>query len=135
MWEVVCMSSVFYALLCWDMASDRTYWIDAVWIPVTAVLIPLAMWICYNTFQRYDAASKDKMMQWNKRLSIIGDANRHPPEHEFDRAISDDVELRISSYGNVDKKGDRKSYLTTSNNVDRCEENSAIVSPFSSLAP
>jgi hypothetical protein len=53
MWEVVFMTSGFFALLCWDMASDRTYWKHAVWVAVTALVTPMIMWLCYLLYWRY----------------------------------------------------------------------------------
>jgi hypothetical protein len=67
MWEVVCMSSIFYALLCWDMASDRKYWRNAYWIPITALIIPFAMLLSYNLFQRHYTVSNIEVF-YNKEL-------------------------------------------------------------------
>jgi hypothetical protein len=53
MWEVVWMSSIFFAVLCWDMASDRVYWMKAVWIPITAMALPLAMWLFVVMLNKY----------------------------------------------------------------------------------
>jgi hypothetical protein len=53
MWEVVWMSSIFFAVLGWDMASDRVYWKKAIWIPVTAMALPLAMWLFNVMLSRY----------------------------------------------------------------------------------
>ncbi len=47
------MSSIFVAVMCWDMASDRTYWKTAVWIPASAMSLPLMMWLCYVTLNKY----------------------------------------------------------------------------------
>jgi hypothetical protein len=53
MWEVVWMSSIFCAVLCWDMASDRAYWKPVVWIPASAMSLPLLMWLCYVMLNKY----------------------------------------------------------------------------------
>jgi hypothetical protein len=47
------MSSIFYALLCWKMASDRTYWKNLIWIPITAMVLPLAIWLSNILFNKY----------------------------------------------------------------------------------
>ena len=52
-WEVVFMSSVFYAFLCWDMASDRVYWKDAIYIPLTAISIPIIIWLFNYIYDKY----------------------------------------------------------------------------------
>jgi hypothetical protein len=48
------MSNIFYALLCWDMASDRIQWKESIWMPLTAIVIPLAMWICDYILRKYN---------------------------------------------------------------------------------
>jgi hypothetical protein len=52
-WEVVWMSSIFFAVLCWDMASDRVSWKKAVWIPVTTMALPLVMWLSNVMLRKY----------------------------------------------------------------------------------
>jgi hypothetical protein len=116
MWEVVCMSSVFYALLCWDMASDRVYWKDVLWIPTTGVTIPLAMWLCYNILIRINFAV------------YFTNNNKCKKQTNINRAISDDVELRLSTYYNISNVSEvthvdydtgtaNKTYSNSSSNV------------------
>lgn len=57
MWEVVFASSIFFACLCWDMASDRTYWKDAIWLPLVALSIPCAVWSYFYWIQTHKHAS------------------------------------------------------------------------------
>ncbi len=91
MWEVVCMSSVFYAFLCWDMASDRTYWKYAVWLPVTAIALPFAMWSSNYIFQRLQADRNKRDNEWYQNRQHLIESNL---------VVSDDVELRVSSFVN-----------------------------------
>jgi hypothetical protein len=88
MWEVVFMSSVFYALLCWDMASDRTYWKDAMWIPGTAVVLPFAMWSINYIFQRLQVSRGNTYSAWYQNIQNVTEANR-------------DIELIKHSCGNI----------------------------------
>jgi hypothetical protein len=76
MWEVVFMSSVFYALLCWDMASDRTYWKDAMWIPVIAVALPFAMWSSNHICRRLQVSRGNTYSAWYQNTQNFAETNR-----------------------------------------------------------
>ncbi len=91
MWEVVFMSSVFYAVLCWDMANDRTHWKDAVWIPVTAVVLPFAMWSSNYICQRLQVNRGNTYSAWYQNTQNVTETNR-------------DTELIIRSSGNMSNK-------------------------------
>jgi hypothetical protein len=94
MWEVVWISSLFYALLCWDMASDRTYWKDVIWIPVTAILLPLAMWLCYVMFSKYYFRNNNGNIDIDNIQSYGADmsADRYSVESTYQ--VSGDVEFQ-----------------------------------------
>jgi hypothetical protein len=91
MWEVVFMSSVFYALLCWDMASDRTYWKDAMWIPVTAVALPFAMWLSNYIFERLQVSRGNTNSAWYQYTQNVTETNR---DTEFIIRISENIPNR-----------------------------------------
>jgi hypothetical protein len=127
MWEVVCMSSVFFALLCWDMASDTSLLKDAVWLPITAITIPLTMWLCYtvikmhyfidtnNRFESANFSSTKSLASFiNKRNSRINSESNRALEHN-------DVELRESKYSATNTTSKSYQYNTDT-----------VISPFSS---
>jgi hypothetical protein len=93
MWEVVFMTSVFFALLCWDMASDKVYWKQAVWIPVITFAIPMVMWLCYFFWSKYliekDEGIQNKSSIYDRNGEVIVASNR---------SESDNIELRLSLY-------------------------------------
>jgi hypothetical protein len=91
MWEVVFMSSVFYALLCWDMASDRTYWKDAMWIPVTALALPFAMWSSNYIFERLQVSRGNTYSAWYQNTQNITETNR---DTEFITRSSENIPNR-----------------------------------------
>lgn len=43
-WPIVVSSSMFFAVICWDMAGDKVDWIGSLWAPVIVLLIPLFLW-------------------------------------------------------------------------------------------
>jgi hypothetical protein len=119
-WEVVFMSSLFYALLCWDMASDRSYWNKVLWIPITAISLPLAMWLLLKLFRmRYGTS-------YSVTTGRLENNRNSRTKLGFNRAISDDVELRQSIHGNA------AEFPKSIEDIDDAHRpsNEIIISPF-----
>jgi hypothetical protein len=53
MWEVVYMSSIFIALLSWDVASDKVSWKESLWFPCVSISIPFILWLFNCIYWRY----------------------------------------------------------------------------------
>jgi hypothetical protein len=117
MWEVVFMTSVFFGMLCWDMAGDRTYWKNAAWILGVAVITPMVMWLCYvfvwKFFAGTNVASTRKHWINNSKISD-------------NQSLTYDIELRPSVYDKGgDSSKDRKSISSS--------YQSETISPLTSL--
>ena len=54
-WPVMGGSSVFFAVLCWDVLADEVGWRDAVWAPVAVLLVPVCLWACVRGASFYTA--------------------------------------------------------------------------------
>jgi hypothetical protein len=58
------------------MASDRTYWKDAMWIPVTAVALPFAMWSSNHIFQILQVSRGNTYSAWYQNTQNVTETNR-----------------------------------------------------------
>jgi hypothetical protein len=45
-WPVTLVSCFFVTLLSWDMAGDKGGWLQALWVPIVGLVMPLVIWIC-----------------------------------------------------------------------------------------
>jgi hypothetical protein len=125
------MSSVFFAVLCWDMASDRINWKNAVWIPVAALITPIVLWMIYYLLNKY-------MCIECTRSSLADDHSSLLQANEIEkRTISGDVELKLSLYhsssssltGVRDSGIIRDAYINSSFNDNAFPDE--VTSPFS----
>lgn len=53
LWSVLWTSCLFFAFLCWDIASDTVGWVPSCWIPITAFCSMPLMRFCYIAIQKY----------------------------------------------------------------------------------
>jgi hypothetical protein len=134
MWEVVWMSSIFYAFLCWDMASDRTYWKNVLWLPVTGMMLPLAMWLCYNMLSKYCIRASTQNIDIENKQSYSEDASDRLllPRVVSSHQKFSEVEFPRLTY--AQRATPNGSVLLADINDDmvhnECEHHSEVISPL-----
>jgi hypothetical protein len=65
LWPLVWSSALFVATVCFDMSTDEVGWRASVWIPITTICVPIAIWICVQILTLLDA--------YRTPVSISGD--------------------------------------------------------------
>jgi hypothetical protein len=44
-WPIICTSSLFITLLCWDMVGDQVGWYEGLWVPFAGVAMIFMVWL------------------------------------------------------------------------------------------
>ena len=45
LWPIIWSSSLFFAILCWDVLGDEIGWRKAIWAPLFVISLPVVLWI------------------------------------------------------------------------------------------
>jgi hypothetical protein len=64
-------------ILCWTMASDRMYWKNVIWIPNTAMVLPLAIWLSNIMFNKYYFRGRNQNIDVDNNQSHGDEASDH----------------------------------------------------------
>jgi hypothetical protein len=108
LWTVLWMSCVFFAFLCWDIASDTVGWIQSCWIPITAVLSLPLFKLSYAQYQKYRSKLRLQDLlegRWVKSIRNVSETSfsvfqRTTGEHSQSDGPQD-LEGRSSEFGEV----------------------------------
>ncbi len=131
MWEVVWMSSLFYALLCWDMATDQIYWKKAVWIPVTAMALPVVMLIFHVMLSKYYFRTNIQNIDIKSTLSLGSESSdRHSRWHHVHskHQVSGEIGFQRLTFSQASIA---KNDVINEDKIDSdCKRNNEVTSPL-----
>jgi hypothetical protein len=99
LWAVLWMSCVFFAFLCWDIASDTVGWIQSCWIPVTAAISLPLFKLGYGQYQKY--RSKLQFRDLLERRWVKSLRSKRSQQSEEGLSLPHDLEGRSSEFGEM----------------------------------
>jgi len=44
-WQLLWCSALFFMFLCWDIATDEVGWLPSIWLPLTALCVPVVLYV------------------------------------------------------------------------------------------
>jgi hypothetical protein len=84
-WPVILTSCFFVTLLSWDMAGDQGGWFEALWVPITGVVMVMAIWV----WDRVLISDRIPDMVWSRHFSFLSLELVHSSLHHSSPALDE----------------------------------------------
>jgi hypothetical protein len=108
---ILCMSSIFFALLCLDMACDRVHWNEAVWLPLLSISISISILLFYYLYEEYYMKESTVTIQsTHQNGDSLIEGHKSPQ-------ISKDIELRPSTFSSINTRNNHMEQKIISDEI------------------